>query len=193
MRLTDIQVSRYEQYLNVLKENEASQIEWVNKAASQGDLAENSEFDTARLELAKTRLRIEKVNNILADYIIIPAPKDKNLITIGSLVCLKIENTGIPALEAGEVFEIVEATDIVVPNSSARELSVTSLVGRKLLNRVFDSQNPSNNILCYSDYDSVERRLDILSVCNGESAFKDMKVFMKHLREGADMNADITV
>ena len=193
MRLTDIQVLRYEQYLNTLKENEVSQVEWVNKAASQVDLAENSEFDTARLELAKTRLRIEKVNNILADYIIIPAPKDKNLITIGSLVCLKIENPGIPALEAGEVFEIVEATDIVVPNSSARELSVTSLVGRKLLNRVFDSQNPSNNILCYSDYDSVERRLDILRVCNGETAFADMEVFMKHLRGEVNDNANIAI
>lgn len=193
MRLTDIQVLRYEKYLNVLKENEASQVEWVNKAASQGDLAENSEFDTARLELAKTRLRIEKVNNILADYTIIPAPRDKNLITIGSLVCLKIANTGIPALEAGEVFEIVEATDIVIPNSSARELSVTSLVGRKLLNRVFDSHNPSNNILCYSDYDSVERRLDILCVCNGETAFADMEVFMKHLRGEVSTDADIAI
>lgn len=164
IHLTVKQTSRYQAYLAKLEEKKAEQEKWVNDAASQGDLAENSEFDAARLELAKTRSRIDKINNILSDFEQIETSKDPYVISIGSLIRLRIANTGIKSLEDGEWFELVETSDIVIPDSKTADLSIHSLVGRQLFNRKFNPNNKTGNTVFYSDFDNIERSLEILDV-----------------------------
>lgn len=164
MRLTEGQVSKYNAYLTQLQEQEKAQEKWVNEAAAQGDLAENSEFDAARSELAKTRKRIATLEDALANYTLIEVNKDPYVIDIGSIVKLQIKDTGIPELDIGELFEIVEISGIVIPDSKVTELSTSSLVGRKLLGRRFNPNSELANTIVYADLDNFTRELHILDV-----------------------------
>lgn len=164
MRLTEGQVSKYTTYLTQLQEQEKAHERWVNEAVSQGDLSENSEFDAARSELAKTRKRIAIIENALADYTLIELNKDPYVIDIGSIVKLQIKDTGIPKLEVGELFEVVEITGIVIPNSTITELSTSSLVGRMILGRRFNPNSELENTISYADLDNITRELHILDV-----------------------------
>lgn len=164
MRLTEGQVAKYNTYLAQLQEQEKEQEKWVNEAAAQGDLAENSEFDAARSELAKTRKRISKLEDALSDYTLIEPNKDPAVIDIGSLVRIRIKDTGISELDEGELFEIVEISDIVIPDSQVSELPTSSLVGRKLLGRRFNVNSELANTIIYADFDNITRELVILDV-----------------------------
>ncbi|MEA2015943.1 MAG: transcription elongation factor GreA [Actinomycetota bacterium] len=59
---------------------------------SGGDLAENSEYDYAKNEQAFTEGRIEQINEILSNYVIIENKKNKGLIEIGSIVIVRDVN-----------------------------------------------------------------------------------------------------
>lgn len=164
MRLTEEQVSKFSLYLAQLQEKEKEQEQWVNEAAAQGDLAENSEFDTARAELAKTRKRISLIEDALADYELMKPNEDKTIIDIGSLVTLRLRDTGIPELEEGETFEIVEVSNIVLPDEKVTALSTSSLVGSTILGRKFDPNSELANTIVYTDFDNIPRELQILDV-----------------------------
>jgi transcription elongation factor GreA len=56
---------------------------------SGGDLTENSEYDYAKNEQAFTEGRIEQINGILSDYVIIENKGNKGLVELGSVVLVR--------------------------------------------------------------------------------------------------------
>ncbi len=56
---------------------------------SGGDLTENSEYDYAKNEQAFIEGRIEQINEILSNYVIIENKKNKGLIELGSVVVVR--------------------------------------------------------------------------------------------------------
>ena len=56
---------------------------------SGGDLTENSEYEFAKTEQAFTEGRIEQINEILNNYIIIEKKTGKGLVELGSIVIVK--------------------------------------------------------------------------------------------------------
>ena len=56
---------------------------------SGGDLAENSEYDYAKNEQAFIEGRIEQINEILSNYVIIENKKNKGVIELGSVVVVR--------------------------------------------------------------------------------------------------------
>ena len=67
-------------------------------------------------------------------------------------------------MDVGELFEIVEISGIVIPDSKVTELSTSSLVGRKLLGRRFNPNSELANTIVYADLDNFTRELHILDV-----------------------------
>lgn len=173
MRLTEKQLARYQKYLEELRESAVLQKKRVGDAAAQGDLSENAEYDAAQLELSKINKKIALLEDALADYTIIEPDADNSIIGIGSIVTISYikEETGIPTLDGdGEDYEIVEISTISIPNSTVRELTTASLVGRKILGRRFEPDK--DNVVTYTDNDNIVRYLRIRNV------------------QGSDANAD---
>ncbi len=56
---------------------------------SGGDLTENSEYDYAKNEQAFIEGRIEQINEILSDYVIIENKSSKGLVELGSIVLVR--------------------------------------------------------------------------------------------------------
>jgi transcription elongation factor GreA len=56
---------------------------------SGGDLAENSEYEYAKNEQAFTEGRIEQINEILSNYIIIKKNNNKGTVNLGAVVVVK--------------------------------------------------------------------------------------------------------
>ncbi len=79
--------------LEFLKKTKRSQIaERIHQAREYGDLAENSEYDTAMEEQALTENRISELENILKMAKVIASPSAQDFVVIGSTV--KIEMDG---------------------------------------------------------------------------------------------------
>lgn len=66
--------------------------ESIATARSQGDLAENAEYHAAKEEQGRNELRIEEIENILANAEVIATPKNDNKVRLGSSVKLKHES-----------------------------------------------------------------------------------------------------
>lgn len=63
--------------------------ESIRSARELGDLAENSEYQTARAEQERNESRVSELNNILQNAEIIEKPKNGNKVQLGSKVSLK--------------------------------------------------------------------------------------------------------
>lgn len=63
--------------------------EAIRSARELGDLAENSEYQTARAEQERNENRISELHNILMNVEIIEKPKNGNKVQLGSKVTLK--------------------------------------------------------------------------------------------------------
>ncbi len=63
--------------------------EQIKTAREFGDLAENAEYQTARLDQEKNEGRINELEHILANVEVIKAPKGDSKIQLGSTVTLK--------------------------------------------------------------------------------------------------------
>lgn len=163
MLLTERQYARVVTYLPKLQEQEKALVKWVNEAAAQGDLAENSEFDAARLELEKTRNKITEMQEIVASAEIVQPNPNPCVIDIGSLVKIQIRDTGISALDAGEVHEI---SGVQIPDTQIPALPITSIVGKRLYGRQFDPDSSLANTITYTDVHNITRELIILDVNN---------------------------
>jgi transcription elongation factor GreA len=56
---------------------------------SGGDLTENSEYEYAKNDQAFTEGRIEQINEILSDYVIVENKKNKGMVELGSVVLVR--------------------------------------------------------------------------------------------------------
>lgn len=61
----------------------------IKTAREQGDLSENAEYQSARLDQEKNEARIEEVEHILQNVEVIKKPSGKSKVQLGSTVSLK--------------------------------------------------------------------------------------------------------
>lgn len=94
---------------------------------SGGDLAENSEYEYAKNEQAFIEGRIEQINEILQNHIIIDEKENKGVVDLGSTVTIKdMEDNKY------KKFKIVS---LVESNPENNKISDESPMGKALLNR----------------------------------------------------------
>ena len=94
---------------------------------SGGDLTENSEYEFAKTEQAFTEGRIEQINEILNNYIIIERKIGKGLVELGSIVIIKDLDK-----KKEKEFKIVSSIE---SDPEKNKISDESPMGRALLNR----------------------------------------------------------
>ena len=173
MRITSFQEMIYTDYLNKLHNLAEEQSVQVSKAAEFGDKSENAEYDTAQLELLKTRKKIDVLSEVLAEPTIITDTSNGS-ISVGCFVKIRIPKCGISILQdEGEWYHIVENAPISVPNLEAkdyikdsgqeekgfiRELTITSIVGRCIFGK-FYSDTPEQNRFSYTDYNNMSQEV----------------------------------
>ncbi|MDD5622273.1 MAG: transcription elongation factor GreA [Actinomycetota bacterium] len=94
---------------------------------SGGDLTENSEYEYAKTEQAFIEGRIEQINEILNNYIIIERKTGKGLVELGSIVIIKDLDK-----KKEKEFKIVSSIE---SDPEKNKISDESPMGRALLNR----------------------------------------------------------
>lgn len=99
--------------------------ESIRSARELGDLAENSEYQTARADQERNEGRISELNNILQNVEIIEKPKSGSKVQLGSKVTLK----GAKANKEFQVVGTVEADPL------EGKISDESPIGKALLGK----------------------------------------------------------
>ncbi len=113
-------------YLKDVKRNEV--VEAIRLALSYGDLSENSEYDEAKTEQAKVESRIQELEELLKNVVVIEDHEIKtDTVNIGAIVLVRNETLG-RELE----YTIVGATEA---NPLKGRISDRSPIGKALLNR----------------------------------------------------------
>lgn len=87
-RLTKDGVGELESELESLKAKRTDIAEAIKTARELGDLAENAEYQSARLEQERNEARISEIENILQNVEIIRKPRGDSKIQLGSVVKL---------------------------------------------------------------------------------------------------------
>lgn len=104
--------------------------ESIRSARELGDLAENSEYQTARAEQERNEARISELNNILQSVEIIEKPKNGTKVQLGSKVTLK----GAKGNKEFQVVGTVEADPL------EGKISDESPIGKALLGKKVGEQ-----------------------------------------------------
>jgi len=94
---------------------------------SGGDLTENSEYEYAKNEQAFIEGRIEQINEILSNYVIIENKKSKGMVELGSVVVVRDLDK-----KREKEFKIVSSIE---SDPDKNKISDESPMGRALLNR----------------------------------------------------------
>lgn len=91
--ITPTGLSEVKAELEFLKKTKRAQIaERIHQAREYGDLAENSEYDTAMEEQALTETRIAELENILRDAKVIARVYTQDFVVIGSTVKIEMDD-----------------------------------------------------------------------------------------------------
>lgn len=122
--LTEDGLKKLQDELKVLKEDRRKEvIERIQEAVAHGDLSENADYAQAKEEQAFIEGRIQEIEEMLKNAQIISAAKNKNIISVGSTVMLKVAGKQVK-------YTIVGANEA---NPAAGKISNESLVGKALL------------------------------------------------------------
>lgn len=100
-------------------------IERLGKARAMGDLSENSEYTSAKDELAFTEGRIQEIEEMLKNVEVINNQEHANVVNLGSYVTVETNGTRDELQIVGE-FEA---------DPMNKKLSSTSPIGKALLNK----------------------------------------------------------
>lgn len=125
-RLTEQGIAELEAELKRCIEERSNIAERIKTAREFGDLSENAEYQTARLEQEKNDSRILEVEHILANVEVIKAPNGDSKVQLGSKVTLK-DKKG--TTKEYQVVGTVEA------NPLEGKISDESPIGKALLGR----------------------------------------------------------
>jgi transcription elongation factor GreA len=114
-----------ENLINVKRKEIATRLKEAKN--SGGDLTENSEYEYAKNEQAFIEGRIEQINEILSNYVIIESKKSKEVVGLGSVVVVRDM-----AKKRDKEFRIVSSIE---SDPEKNKISDESPMGRALLNR----------------------------------------------------------
>lgn len=124
-RLTQAGVDELKAEYDLLVHKRPDVAESIRSARELGDLAENSEYQTARAEQERNEGRISELNNILQNVEIIEKPKSGSKVQLGSKVTLK----GAKSQKEFQVVGTVEADPL------EGKISDESPIGKALLGK----------------------------------------------------------
>jgi transcription elongation factor GreA len=125
-KLTQSGIDELKAELVVLVAKRLDIAEAIKTAREQGDLSENAEYQSARLDQEKNEARIEEVEHILQNVEVITKPKGDNKVQLGSTVTLK--GTGSKAKQ----FQVVGTVEADPLNA---KISDESPIGKALLGK----------------------------------------------------------
>ncbi len=124
--LTNSGVEELQAELNTLVGQRGGMAERIKQARELGDLSENAEYQSARVEQDRLEARISEVEHVLSNTVIIKKPKVNGMVKLGSLVKLKA-NSG-----QARQFQIVGTMEA---NPLAGKVSDESPIGKALLGK----------------------------------------------------------
>lgn len=122
--LTKAGVAELEKERDGLISGRATAAEAIKTAREFGDLAENAEYQSARLEQEKLEARISEIEHILSSTEVITTPKGASKVQIGSHVTLKNHDT--------KKFQVVGTVEADPMNG---KISDQSPIGKALLGK----------------------------------------------------------
>ena len=126
--LTYTGLKKYEDELHDLKVNKRQEIaQKIKEAREQGDLSENAEYDAAKDEQRDMEARIEEIEQILKNAVVIDEKFEKGVISLGCHVLLEDISLGKEV-----TYHIVGSTEA---NSLKGKISNESPVGKALLGK----------------------------------------------------------
>jgi transcription elongation factor GreA len=91
-RLTKEGINDFQAELEILISKRAGIAESIKTARELGDLSENAEYQSARLEQDRNETRISELETILQNTEVIQKPKGDSKVQLGSMVKLKNES-----------------------------------------------------------------------------------------------------
>lgn len=124
--LTADGITKLRDELNDLVANQRPKIAGRLKEAKEyGDLSENAQWDDAKDQQAFVEGRISEIENILKHTVVIEQPKDKNIVGLGSVVHVEVEDG------------VQEYTIVGSPEANPEEgkISNESPIGKALIGR----------------------------------------------------------
>lgn len=113
--------------LRVVKRKEVA--EKIKEAREQGDLSENAEYDAAKDEQRDMEARIEEIEQILKNAVVIDEKFEKGVISLGCLVTLEDISLGREV-----TYHIVGSTEAdILQNKISNEAPIgKALLGKKI-------------------------------------------------------------
>lgn len=119
-------LKKLEEELRFLIETKRKEVlERIREAASHGDLSENADYAQAREEQSFIEGRIQEIEEIIKNAEIISASTQKNIVSIGSTVTVKVG-------DKEKTYTIVGSNEA---NPSEGKISNESNVGKALLGK----------------------------------------------------------
>ncbi len=146
-RLTKEGITELKQELDSLISERGEIAESIRTAREFGDLAENSEYQSARAAQEKNESRISEIEHILQNVELIKAPKGSAKIQLGSKVTLKADDG------SKKIFQIVGTVEADPLNG---KISDESPIGRELIGKQENDEVEINTALEKSIYRIVE-------------------------------------
>lgn len=144
--LTQSGLEKFKQELEQLKAKRPQITEAIASAREQGDLSENSEYQTAKEEQEILESRILEIENILKNVTLINSSSQQatNIVELGSRVNLKNSENSEKI-----VFDIVGTVEA---NPFEGKISDESPVGQRLIGKTVGEEvslpNPEGEIIC---------------------------------------------
>ena len=124
--LTSDGITELEKELDLLIIDRGPVAERIKTAREFGDLAENAEYSSARLEQERAESRISEIENILQNVEVIKKPKGDSKVQLGSCVKLKSESS------VSKEFQVVGTVEADPLNG---KISDESPIGQALLGK----------------------------------------------------------
>jgi transcription elongation factor GreA len=125
-RLTKDGISELQTELDTLVGQRSAIAERIKTAREFGDLAENAEYQSARLEQEKNDARVSEIEHILQNVEMIKTPRSDSKVQLGSTV--KLQNDG-----KTKQFQVVGTVEADPLNG---KISDESPIGQALLGKV---------------------------------------------------------
>lgn len=113
------------EYQDLIKNKRSQAVDRLQKARSMGDLSENSEYSAAKDGLSFVEGRIQEIEEIFKNSVVVESPSNKTHVEIGNTVAVELQGKT-------EEFQIVGEYEADPMN---KKLSQNSPIGKALIDK----------------------------------------------------------
>ena len=144
MEISKIQLDNYKKEYEEIKKELPIVTKRKQDARAEGDLSENAEYDIARTEHEQLTQRLNQLENIIANAVVVDSDKGSR-IGLGSYVKVKCLTSSV----FDEMILRLDESGDPVSDPKNRVLDVSSALGKKIFNGVsgiYKVQTPSGEV-----------------------------------------------